>query len=101
MAISGFGAAIGKLIDHEAISDIDDIKTTIINRINIDDVNAFLEEINNSLLWLKNNSSKIGNAQRSYFTYFFRDLLNKDSDNYGNPLTSSKSALRKYQAQNM
>ncbi|MBT6053493.1 MAG: DUF262 domain-containing protein [Candidatus Scalindua sp.] len=99
-AISGFGAAIGKLIDYEVLSGIDDIDD-IVNDINIEDANVFLEEINNSLLWLKNHSKKIGNAQRNFFTFFFRDLLNKESDSFGDPLVSSKSALRKYQAQNV
>ena len=99
-AISGFGAAIGKLIDFEALTGIDEVKT-IINDMNIDSGNDFLEDINDSLLWLKNNSKKIGNAQRSFFTFFFRDLLNKDSDSFNDPIKSSKSALRKYQSQNM
>ncbi|MFQ1856882.1 GmrSD restriction endonuclease domain-containing protein [Aeromonas veronii] len=98
-SISGFGAAVGKLIDFSAISDFDDINK-IVNDITLDDPESFLEEVNNSLLWLKDNSKKIGNAQRSYFAYFFRDLFNKDSDTFKNLVTSSKSALRKYKAQN-
>ncbi|WP_020683932.1 GmrSD restriction endonuclease domain-containing protein [Marinobacterium rhizophilum] len=99
-AISGFGAAVGKLLDFEILTRLDDV-CDIVDDIKIDDPNAFLEQINDSLLWLKGNSKKIGNAQRSYFTFFFRDLLNRDSDSYCKPLLSSKSALRKYQAQNM
>lgn len=98
-SISGFGAAVGKLIDFSVISDFDEINK-IVNDITLDDPESFLEEVNDSLLWLKDNSKKIGNAQRSYFTYFFRDLFNKDSDTYKNLVSSSKSALRKYKAQN-
>ncbi|WP_019934008.1 hypothetical protein [Oceanimonas smirnovii] len=99
-SISGFGAAIGKMLDFELLNSIDDVPE-IIAGIEVDDVNEFLEEVNNSLFWLKSNSKKIGNAQRNYFAFFFRDLMNKESDTYQNPYASSKSALRKYQAQNM
>lgn len=98
-SISGFGAAVGKLIDFSVISDFDDING-IVNDVVLDDADAFLEEVNSSLLWLKDNSKKIGNAQRSYFTFFFRDLFNKDSDTFKDLLMSSKSALRKYKSQN-
>ncbi len=98
-SISGFGAAVGKLIDFSAISDFDHINN-IVNDITLDDPESFLEDVNSSLLWLKDNSKKIGNAQRSYFAYFFRDLFNKDSDTFKNLVASSKSALRKYKAQN-
>ena len=99
-AMSGFGAAIGKLIDYSIVSSIDEV-ITIIEDLIVDDIYDFLIEINNSLIWLKNNSKKIGNAQRTYFALFFRELFNKDVDGYLNLLNSSKTALRKYQAQNM
>lgn len=99
-AMSGFGAAIGKLIDYSIVSSIDEV-ITIIEDLIVDDIDDFLIEINNSLIWLKNNSKKIGNAQRTYFALFFRELFNKDVDGYLNLLNSSKTALRKYQAQNM
>ena len=99
-AMSGFGAAIGKLIDYSIVSSIDEV-ITIIEDLVVDDIDDFLIEINNSLIWLKNNSKKIGNAQRTYFALFFRELFNKDVDGYLNLLNSSKTALRKYQAQNM
>ena len=98
-SMSGLGAAIGKLVDFEIISDISNL-LSIINEINEDDPKLFLEEINNSLAWIKDNSKKIGNAQRTYFTYFFRDLFNKDGDSFLILKNAAKSALRKYQAQN-
>jgi len=99
-AISGYGAAVGKLIDFKALTTMDDIRN-IVNELKIEDPIAFLEDINKSLLWLKSNSKKIGNAQRNFFTFFFRDLLNRDSDSFKSPINASKSALRKYQALNM
>lgn len=99
-AISGYGAAIGKLIDFgilERLTSLDDI----VDGIQIENAKEFLEEINDNMLWLKNNTKKIGNAQRSFFAFFYRDLLNKDTDSFQSPLLACKSALRKYQAQNM
>lgn len=99
-AMSGFGAAVGKLIDFEIISDIDEV-IEIINELEVEDAEEFLEEINNSLDWLKNNTSKIGNAQRTFFSFYFRDIFNKDTDSFKNLTEAAKSALRKYQSQNM
>lgn len=99
-AISGYGAAIGKLIDFEVFKSIDEI-WEVGESISFDDPVEFLEEINKALLWLKSNSKKIGNAQRNYFTFFYRDLLNKDSDSFGLPVAASRSALKKYQSLNM
>lgn len=98
-AMSGFGAAVGKMIDFEMIKDFDDL-VVIIQDINIENPIDFLEEINNSLDWIKANTKKIGNAQRSYFQYFFRDLIHKDSDSFKKPQLAAGSALRKYQSQN-
>lgn len=99
-AMSGFGAAVGKLIDFEIIKDMDEAITTI-SKLSAEDPEEFLEEINNSLDWLKNNTSKIGNAQRTFFSFYFRDIFNKDTDSYKNLTEAAKSALRKYQSQNM
>ena len=86
--------------DFKMLSSINDVPK-IVSGIKIEDVELFLEEVNTSLYWLKRNSKKIGNAQRGYFAYFYRDLMNKEGDTYQDPYASSKSALRKYQAQNM
>lgn len=98
-AMSGFGAAVGKMIDFRTINNFGDLEA-ITDALVMDDPMRFLEEINNALDWIKTNTKKIGNAQRSYFQYYFRDLINKDSDSFGNPLLAAGSALRKYQSQN-
>ena len=98
-AMSGFGAAVGKMIDFGMVKNFGDLEA-ITDALVINDPAQFLEEINNALDWIKTNTKKIGNAQRSYFQYYFRDLINKDSDSYGRPLLAAGSALRKYQSQN-
>jgi hypothetical protein len=99
-AVSGFGAAIGKLKDYELIHSFSDINN-LIEGIHIDNAVEFLETINRSLLWIKGNTSKIGNAQRAFFHYFFRGIFNREDDGYQNPLIASETALRKYQSQNL
>lgn len=99
-SMSGLGAALGKLIDFEIISSVDDAIASI-EKLEVDNPEEFLEEINTSLAWLKNNTSKIGNAQRTFFSFYFRDLLNRDSDSYVDMVKASGSALRKYQSQNL
>lgn len=99
-AMSGLGAALGKLIDFEIISTVDDAIASI-EKLDVDSPEELLEEINTSLAWLKNNTNKIGNAQRTFFSFYFRDLLNSDSDSYVDLVKASGSALRKYQSQNL
>lgn len=101
-AMTGFGAAIGKMRDFDIIKSFDDINVLISRlELNTDDILDFLESINNSLNWIRNNSKKIGNAQRTYFSFFFRELFNKETDSYNNLLLASESALTKYRNQNV
>lgn len=99
-AMSGLGAAIGKHIDRHVLSGLDQARERV-QLVVSEAPEEFLSEINGSLDWLKNNTTKIGNAQRNYFTFFFRDLLNDESDTYLNLEESATSALRKYQDQNV
>lgn len=101
-AMTGFGAAIGKMRDFDIIKSFDDVNALISRlELNTDDILDFLEYINNSLNWIRNNSKKIGNAQRTYFSFFFRELFNKETDSYNNLLLASGSALTKYINQNV
>lgn len=99
-AMSGFGAAIGKLKDFGKVQGFEDIVQHVNNLI-ILNPNEVLESINDKLSWIKSNTKKIGNAQRSYFHYFFRDLFNSENESFCNLATSAESALNKYQSQNM
>ena len=98
-AMSGLGAAIGKLVDFEVISSIDNA-AELIPKLHLEDAEEFIELMNECLLWLRNNSKKIGNAQRTFFSFYFRDLLNKDSDSFADLPAAARSALHKYQSQN-
>ena len=99
-AMSGLGAALGKLMDRDILSSLDE-SLGLVGRVSVENPDEFLVKINSSLDWLKNNTSKIGNAQRNFFTFFFRDLLNEESDGFLSLDDSAESALRKYQDQNI
>lgn len=99
-AMSGLGAALGKLIDRTVLENLDEAKD-IIPKIFVSSPEDFLLEVNSSLSWLKNNTPKIGNAQRTYFTFYFRELLNPETDSYLDLQAAASSALRKYQDQNV
>ena len=98
-ALTGFGAAIGKMKDFKLIDGFEDIKTRI-TRLSCQESESdwFLNMIINFDL-IKNNSKKIGNAQRMYFHYFFRELLNEDGDSYLNLLMSVINGYKKYLSQ--
>lgn len=95
-AITGFGAALGKLKDLEVIENIDDVKEKIDN-ITIDGEGEWFFSILINLDKLKQYSKKIGNSQRMYFYWIFRELFNENSDSYLNLLESVQSGYKKYQ----
>ncbi|MHA7275739.1 hypothetical protein ACX80O_04310 [Arthrobacter sp. Hz1] len=99
-AMSGLGSALGKLIDREVLKDLDRAMV-LIPKVTVDNPEEFLLEINSSLSWLKNNTSKIGNAQRTFFTFYFRELFNSETDSFLDLQAAASSALRKYQDQNV
>ncbi|WP_269939235.1 hypothetical protein [Arthrobacter sp. HY1533] len=99
-AMSGLGAALGKLIDRNVFNNLDEASEAIEN-IKMDNPEEFLVEINRSLSWLKNHTTKIGNAQRTFFTFYFRELLNPETDSYLDLQSAATTALRKYQDQNI
>lgn len=83
-AITGFGAALGIIREQKKLSlaDIRDIIPMVTCRDN--DWNSFLGLLLKQLDLIKEKSKKIGPDQRYYFKYFFRSLINPDSDNYLN-----------------
>ncbi len=99
-AVSGFGAAVGKLKDFDLISGFSDIENNV-GDLSIESADNFLYEINKCFDWLKNNTSKIGNAQRAYLQYFFREIFNPEGESYLNPDVAVTASLHKYQTQNM
>ncbi|MCU0284804.1 MAG: hypothetical protein MUF15_00270 [Acidobacteria bacterium] len=98
--VAGFGAAVGKLKDYEIIKGFEDIKKMELFLREGETPESFLEFINAKLGWIRNNSKKIGNAQRNYFLYFFRELFNSQGDSYQDLFASAENAYNKYRSQN-
>ena len=99
-ALAGVGAAAGKLKDSGDVAGFSDI-TAAISRLEFDDedVQDFLLDFNKAMKWIAENAKKIGNGQRMYFQYYFRELLNPTGDGYLKLSPSIDLALQKYKSQ--
>ena len=97
-ALTGFGAAIGKMQDLKVIESLDEISTIKQSALNASE-DVWFEQLLLRLDEIKNNAKKIGNAQRMYFHYFFRELLNKGSDSYLNLYNAVENGFQKYRSQ--
>jgi hypothetical protein len=99
--MTGFGASLGKLVDKGLIIDFNEAKS-LTDKITIgDNVNNTFYNINKFLDKIRATSPKIGNAQRMYFQYFFRELYNKESDSFLDLDASIENAYKKYESQTM
>jgi len=80
--LTGFGAALGHIKERANLSlpDIQKLMPGI--HADNDDWNTGFCKILKHLDLIKEKSKKIGNDQRYFFKYFFRGLLNPDSDTY-------------------
>ncbi|MCW0435522.1 hypothetical protein [Xanthomonas sacchari] len=97
--LAGFGAAVGKLKDNSVVAGFEDIAGAI-DQLNMKgDVQSFLSDFNKAMRWISENAKKIGNGQRMYFQYYFRELFNKEGDGYLDLSGSIALALQKYKSQ--
>ena len=98
--LSGFGAAIGKLKDSKVIEGFETIKNDIDNIVvsKKEDSNLDFAMVNllGKLDDIKNRAKKIGVEQRMFFTYFFRELFNPNSDSYLDMNSAIESGFNKY-----
>lgn len=98
-AITGFGSAIGKLKDYEAISGFADVSKFIAGISSSTDASTAIEMLLKTLEKIRLSSKKIGNSQRLYFHFFFRELFNPLGDSYLDLEKSVNNAFQKYQVQ--
>lgn len=99
-SLAGFGAAIGKLRDNQIVagfSGVSDATSSI--TLGCDNAESFLFEFNKAMRWISENTKKIGNAQRMYFQYYFRELFNPQGDGFQSLFGSIDLALQKYKSQ--
>jgi hypothetical protein len=99
-AITGFGAAIGRLVDFKLINGFTDVQKAALDLTAPNDPVAFLEELNKVGGWININAKRIGNAQRMFYQYYFRELFNPEGTQYKNPALAVDAAFQKYLSQN-
>lgn len=98
--MTGFGAALGKLKDYKKLENLAVI-TTVCDGLKLSNLDslAFIEKVNGNISWINKNTKKIGNAQRMFFQFYFRDLFNAESDTYLALDSSLDSAMHKLKSQ--
>lgn len=79
--MTGFGSAIGKLIDFKSVEKLTDI-TLLYNDLNLGDINDSFNNYIIKLDYIRRVAKKIGNDQRMFFHHLFRELFDKKSDAY-------------------
>jgi len=96
--LSGYGAAIGKLKELDKIGDFQEVEA-LIDRLTFEgDPGDALNGLLKKLLSIQLNAKKIGSEQRYFFTYFFRELFNNDSDSYLKIDQALETGFNKYQS---
>ena len=97
--LTGFGAAISRLIELETYERIKDL----ISNIDLIDIDNLYEGILNLLVELNEiriSSKKIGNSQRCFFYHFFRIYFDKRGDYFLSASASVKQARQAYDRDN-
>jgi hypothetical protein len=97
-AMTGFGAAIGKLRDFKLIVGFEDLNK-ITAELVISDIEGTFNNLLRKLDYIRQNSTKIGNAQRMFFQYLFRELFNRESDSFKLFDSAVDNAFQKYLSQ--
>lgn len=98
--LTGFGAAIGKLIDFEIINTLEDV-IQLTERINANSVKEGLKLLLKNLSRVRDVAKKIGNDQRLYFYLVFRNLFDKESEGYCDLFSAAQKGYRDYQRETM
>lgn len=99
-ALTGFGAAVGRLKDFGKLPSFKELNL-LLDKIETgtDEINEWFIELLLGLDKVKAESKKIGNGQRMLFQYFFRELFNSESDSYLNLYNSAVNSYQKYRSQ--
>jgi hypothetical protein len=98
-AMAGFGAAIAKLRDFEKVTSFEAVKESITNLTTSTPAAEALASLLRRLEVIRLSSKKIGNSQRLYFHFYFRELFNPESDAYRDLSAAVEAAYRKYESQ--
>jgi hypothetical protein len=99
-AMTGFGAAIGKLIDKKEANSLDQIKQSI-NEMEPENIANEIGQLLQRLEQIRLKSKKIGNSQRLYFHFFFRQLFTPNGDAYIKVGAAAEAAYQRYETEMM
>ncbi len=100
--LTGFGAALSRLIELETYDNIKDLINNINDTDLVDEDNLY-EGILNLLVELNEiriSSKKIGNSQRCFFYHFFRIYFDRQGDYFLSAIGSVKQARQAYDRDN-
>lgn len=95
--MTGLGSAIGKLVDFESIIEITDINN-LLHKITVDNPEDTFNNLILKLDKIRTVAKKIGNDQRMFFHFLFRELFNKKSEAYLNFSKAIDEAYLTYQS---
>lgn len=98
-ALTGFGAAVGKMKDMQIIQSLSDVCVMSTELEKRNDGYEWLLEMLEKFDRIRLSSKKIGNAQRMFFQYFYRELFNPESDSYLNLSEAVQNGYKKYNSQ--
>lgn len=97
--LTGFGAALGRLKDVNSFTTFQEARE-IISEIQLTgSPESFLELMNDKMIDIRKRSKKIGNSQRLFFAYYFRELLNSEAVNYLSLDGAIEPSYRKFESQ--
>lgn len=99
-AMTGFGCAVGKLIDYDALSSFNYLQERL-NCLSDESITNGLSTLIVKLDKVRLSAKKIGNDQRLMFYYFFKKLFDKDLDSYMDIEKSSNEAYKAYERETM
>ncbi len=94
--MTGFGSAVGKLVDFELVSSLEEVEKLYV-KINFSNVNEDLDDLIVKLDLIRQLAKKIGNDQRMFFHFFFRELFDKKGDAYLNIGSAIDEAYKSYE----
>lgn len=80
-SLTGFGAAIYKLINIKALDSLDTL-FDMIEKIDFTSANDTLKQLLIKLDKIRDNAKKIGNDQRLFFYHFYRKIFDKELDSF-------------------
>lgn len=93
--MTGFGSAVGKLVDHHIIDGFNDL-ADLYDKIKINDIDESFNNYIQKLDLIGAMAKKIGNDQRMFFHHFFREIFDKKGDSYLDFDSSVEEAYRTY-----